>query len=89
MRLIYAARVKPTKMDGTNDSEVEARGGEKTAEIKSGKQGRFRDAPRAIVDGDQVWKEIVPDERKREKMENAVARRNGVAKILAEEEGRA
>lgn len=26
MRLIYAARVKPTKMDGTNDSEVEARG---------------------------------------------------------------
>lgn len=64
-------------------------GGEKTAEIKSGKQGRFRDAPRAIVDGDQVWKEIVPDERKREKMENAVARRNGVAKILAKEEGRA
>lgn len=27
MRLIYAARVKPTKMDGTNDSEVNARGG--------------------------------------------------------------
>lgn len=90
MRLIYAARVKPTKMDGTNDSEVNARGGRRenggdkeweTGKISRCTAGNSRRGPG--LEGD------CSSPGGREKMENAVARGNGVAKISAEEEGRA